>query len=331
MPTIHWGIIAPGAIAVKFATALAAVPQARLQAVAGRSRQRAEDFATRFQAARVHDDQAALLADPDIQAVYIASPHPCHHAMTMAALRAGKAVLVEKPIGLNRHQVAEMVALAGERRVFLMEAMWTRFLPVMERVRSWLADGAIGTVRQIQAAFGFRCGWNPVSRLLDPALGGGALLDVGVYPIALALDLFAEPPTAIRALAHRGETGVDEQTAILLSFPAGGLGVLTCAVRTTCDHRAEICGTEGRIVIEPPFWRSTAATLLNPDGSPREQFSQPHRCNGYEYEIEAVHEALAQGLIEHPRCPHQDSLSVMEICDEVRRQIGLRYPEEDRP
>ncbi|TVR47097.1 MAG: gfo/Idh/MocA family oxidoreductase [Planctomycetota bacterium] len=325
MTSIAWGILAPGNIASTFATALAGSAGGHLEAVAGRDHGRAQAFAEQHGARRAHASVDALCADTAVQAIYVASPHPYHHAMATAALNAGKAVLVEKPICMDQAQCAELVALARQQGCFLMEAMWTRFLPIMERMRAWIAAGHIGEPRLLQASFGFRCGGDPEHRLLNKALGGGALLDVGVYPLALALDVFQAEAELVSAAAHLGASGVDEQTAICLRFPGGGLAVLDCAVRTTTEHRAVIYGTEGRIDIPAPFWRGTQIRCLAADGSERDSLDQEHAVNGYEYQIQAVHAALAAGQGEEPRCSHADSLALLGLCDQIRAQIGLTY------
>lgn len=328
---VRWGIIGPGNIAHKFAAGLRAVDGATVAAVASRDPRRAAEFARTHQVARVHEDYAALAADPDIDAVYIATPHPFHAEPARRCLREGRAVLVEKPLTTSAATATELIECARASGVFLMEAMWTRFLPMMQQVRAWVTAGRIGEVRMLRASFGFRAGVDPASRLFSPALAGGGILDVGVYPLALARDLIPGEPSTIAASGHLGATGVDEQSAVLLGYPGGELALCDCAIRTAGPHDAQIRGTDGRIDIPTPFWAGTTAVLYDAGGAEVERFAQDHLENGYEYEAMAVAEALAAGWLEHPRAPHADTLAVLAIVDEARRQIGLRYPfEEER-
>ncbi len=319
----RWGILGPGKIAHRFADALAILDDHHLVAVAGRDASRARDFARHHGAARAYDSFDALLADAEVDAVYVATPHSHHCEATIACHQAGKAVLCEKPLAVNLQQVEAMIAAARVADRFLMEAMWTRFLPVYQEVRSWLSEGAIGEPRMLQASFGFCTGWDPTGRVLDPSLAGGALLDVGVYPVALALWIFGRPPAEIRALGHLGETGVDEQTGILLRFDRGELAVLDCAVRTVTRHDAELFGTEGRLRIEN-FSRATTAHLEA--GDRKETRVCQLRANGFEYQAEEVARCVRAGHRESPEMSHRMSTEIMAVMDEVRRQLGLRYP-----
>jgi predicted dehydrogenase len=201
-----------------------------------------------------------------------------------------------------------------------MEAMWARFNPVTVQVRRWIAEGRIGEPRMLAVDFGFRSAWNPEGRLLNPALAGGALLDVGVYVLAYASMIFGRP-AEIRATAHIGETGVDEQTAMVLKYPGGQLATLTCAVRTPSPQAARIDGTEGAIEI-PAFWRAPAARLILPNQDPVEATGD----FGFRYEIAEAMSCLAAGQTESPNMPLDETLAIAETMDEVRRQIGLKYP-----
>lgn len=222
MTRTRWGIIGTGNIASQFARGLALLDDAELVAVGSRTAESAHEFGERFGARTRHASYADLASDPDVDAVYIATPHPLHLENTLLGLEAGKAVLCERPFAINAHQAEVMIATARKRGVFLMEAMWTRFLPHMVRLREIVASGAIGELRMLQADFGFRTSFNPQGRLFDPALGGGALLDVGIYPISLASMLLGTP-TRVTSMAHLGATGVDEQSAIILGYGGGQL------------------------------------------------------------------------------------------------------------
>ena len=322
--TIRWGILGPGGIAKSFAADLAKVPDAALVAVASRSRQRAEAFAEQFGVQRAYDDYEALMADPDVDVIYIATPHPFHHAQTIACLEHGKAVLCEKPLAVNAQQVQEMIDCAAANGRFLMEAMWTRFLPVIETVRTWLTAGRIGEVRMMVADFGFAAPWDPEHRLFALELAGGALLDVGVYAVALAAMVFGGPPRDIQAAASLGETGVDEQTAMLFAYEGGALAQLSCAIRTDLPKVAWIAGTKGIIRI-PTFWHPTEATLTVADESPVQTTGE----EGYHFQAIAVMDALRAGSLACEQMPWAESLQIAQTMDAVRERIGVKYPMEE--
>ena len=321
---IRWGILGLGTIARAFAIGLTAVPEAKLVAVGSRSVFKAKEFAKEFGAARTHGSYEDLAKDPEVDAIYIATPHPMHKDDAILCLNHGKAVLCEKPFCVNAKELEQVVAVARAKNVFLMEAMWTRFMPVMARVREWLAAGRIGEPRLVTADFGFRCAWDPQSRLLAPALAGGGLLDVGIYTVAFTSMVFGPKPSRITGFAHLGETGVDEQAAFILGYPGGGLASLTCAVRTNTPHGARIDGTEGRIDIPAPFWKATRAVLTA--GGHSETIDAPHKSNGYEYEAMEVGRCLRAGLKESPIVTLDESLALMRVLDQVRGQFGLKYP-----
>ena len=324
---IRWGILGTGRIAAKFAEGLAVLPDAELVAVGSRSQDTADAFAERFSIPRRHPSYADLAADPTVDVIYVATPHPLHKENSLLCLNAGKAVLCEKPFTINATQAEEVIRCAREKRLFLMEAMWTRFLPVMVKVREWLSAGAIGEPRMVSADFGFRAGFDPKGRLLNPSLGGGALLDVGVYTVSFASMVFGGPPCDIAALAHLGETGVDEQSAMVLRYGRGQLAVLSCAVRTSTPQEARIVGTEGTIRIDPPFWHSARATLsIAQQGD--EVAEMPFDGNGYNCEAAEVMNCLRAGKLESNIMPLDETLTIMKTMDAIRKQWGLRYPME---
>ncbi len=322
---IRWGILGTGNIAKQFAKGLASAPEAQLVACGSRSAASAEAFAKEFPC-RAHGSYAALCADPGVDAIYIASPHTGHREHALMAIAQRKAVLVEKPFCVNAAETAVVVAAARAAKVFCMEAMWTRFLPTVRQAATWLDAKAIGDVRLVTADFGFRCGWDPASRLLDPKLAGGALLDVGVYTVAMAAFALGAAPTTIRASSVLGATGVDEQTAVSLGWANGSLANLTCAVRLNTRQDAIIYGTDGRIEL-PDFWHGTKA-VLHQDGKPAQALELPFLGNGYTHEALEVGRCLRAGLTESPVVTLDESLAIMRILDECRRQIGLSYPSE---
>jgi predicted dehydrogenase len=315
---LRWGILGTGRIAKTFAGALAVLPEMELAAVGSRSAVSAAEFAATFRVPRVHASYASL-AKEDVDAIYVATPHPYHAENAILCLRAGKAVLVEKPFAMNEREAKEMVDVARQEKRFLMEAMWTHFLPAIVEAEERVKKGAIGELLMVQADFGFRAAFDPKSRLFDPALGGGSLLDVGVYPVSLAQRLLGEP-TAIRSAAILGKSYVDEQASMILEYAGGRQALLASAIRTETSHAATLSGTEGRIRIEAPFWKSQRLTVKD------ETLELPFRGNGYTHQAIEVARCLVEGRLESPRMSHAFSLSVMRTLDAIRKPWGLRYP-----
>ena len=321
---IKWGILGPGNIANQFAKGLSVIPDAKLVAVGSRSIDRANSFADKYDVKRRYGSYDDLANDPEVDAIYVATPHPYHKEYAILCLEAGKAVLCEKPLTVNSKQAKEVIDCARKNKKFLMEAMWTRFLPAIVKVREWLAQGAIGEARIITADFGFRSGWNPNGRLLNPELAGGGLLDVGTYTVAMAYMVFGGAPSQVTSMAHIGESGVDEQAAMLLGYDKGQLAILSCAIRTNTPHDAKILGTDGHIII-PGFWHTTSATLYAAGKEP-EKFESPLLGNGYNYEAVEVMNCLRAGKLESDVIPLDESLSIMQTLDKIRSQWGLKYP-----
>lgn len=322
--TFRWGILGPGSIAQKFAHCLESIEDAELTAVASRSMARAVAFADEFHVPSRYGSYAELAHDPNIDAIYIATPHTLHREHTILCLEAGKAVLCEKPFTINANQAAEVIRVAKRRGVFLMDAMWTRFLPIYTIVREWLGAGAIGEVRLLQASCGFRRPWKSEDRQVNLLSAGGALLDVGVYPLALASSVFGTPPQRFESISHVGSTGVDEQAGMVLGYGDGRLGIFSCAVRTPMPHDAWICGTKGKIHI-PDFWRATRAALL-PDNGTQTFEERPFNANGYEYEAAETMRCVRQGQLESELMPLDETLQIVDTMDRIRAQWGLAYP-----
>lgn len=323
---IRWGILGTGSIAEKFATGLASTPGAMIAAVGSRTQARAEEFAARFDIPRRYATYEALVADPAVDVIYVATPHTRHRDNTILCLEAGKAVLCEKPFALNAGQAAQMIATARAKGLFLMEAMWSRYYPAMVRARELLAAGAIGEPRILQADLGFRATVKPASRLFNPTLGGGALLDIGVYPVSLASMVFGTP-SAIASHAHFGETGVDEQNAMTFRYSGGQLAVLSSAIRTQTPHEATIMGTEGMLRIGPDWHKPNRVSLTKP-GQAEEIMSLPFEGNGYNYEASEVMNCLRAGKLESAIMPLDETLAIVQTLDTLRAQWGLRYPGE---
>jgi predicted dehydrogenase len=321
-----WGIIGPGKIANKFASALPLAGNARLGAIASRDLARAEAFASTYGAEQIYDSYEALAADPGIDAVYIATPHGFHAEHTLLCLQKGKAVLCEKPMALNARQVGEMTAASVRHRVFLMEAMWTRFLPLMQQTMELIGTGKIGTVKYIRADFGFLSPFQPASRLYDLRLGGGSLLDIGIYPLFLCLQLLGKPD-GIRAAGQLAPTGADETCHAILQYLDGRSAVISSTLACQTTLTAEIAGTEGMILIPSP-WYKNDRLFWNRSGEQQQTIAVEPMVNGFEYQIREVTRCLDAGLIESPSMPHAFSLLMASTMDTIREQIGVKYPEE---
>ena len=324
---LRWGILGTGNIAKTFAQGLAVLPDAELLAVGSRSQVSADGFGDQFHVERRYASYAGLASDPDVDGVYVATPHSFHRDNSLLCLQAGKAVLCEKPFMINAAEAREVIEVARETGLFLMEAMWARFLPVLERVRQLLSDGAIGQVRILTADLGFRAPFDPQRRLFNPELGGGALLDVGIYLVSLASMVYGAQPSRISSMAHLGQTGVDEQSAMILGYDQGELAVLATAVRTRTPQWASILGTEGWIRIHSPWWRPTELTV-SIQGQEDQTVSLPFEGNGYQYEAAEVMRCLRAGKLESSIMGLDETLAIMGTMDQIRAQWGLRYPME---
>jgi predicted dehydrogenase len=324
--SIRWGILGCGRIAGLFAEGLQAVPDAELVAVGSRSAENAEAFGEKYGAARRHASYEALAADPDVDLVYVATPHQLHRESTLLCLNNGKGVVCEKPFAINSAETAEMIATAREKNLFLMEAMWTRFSPVMTAVRDLIASGAIGEVRMVSADFGFRATPPNPHRLFDPAYGGGALMDVGVYVTSFASMILGTPSRVVSQLTI-GEQGVDEQAAFILGYESGALAILSAAIRTSSPQVATVMGTDGRIDIHSLWWRPAAFTLVNPGKDPI-HFEPERTGNGYNYEAIEAGRCFREGLTESPVMPLDETVAIIATLDEIRRQAGIVFPME---
>jgi predicted dehydrogenase len=322
-PPFRWGVLAPGRIAHRFAQALDSVEGARLHAVASRSPERGRAFAQRYRAARQYDSYEALACDPQVDAVYIASPHRFHHEQVRLCLEAGKPVLVEKPFTVNAPQATDLIALAQTKDLFLMEALWSRFLPVHRRVREWLDQGAIGAIHLISSTFCFRAEPDPSDRKFSHELAGGALLDLGVYSVSLSQWATGENPSTVSALARLGATNVDELTAVTMVYAHDTVSQFTCSLLFDAVNDFLIYGARGHIRVQANFWESTRATLVV-DGK-ETVAALPFRRNGFEYQIEEAMTCIREGRRESKGMPLASTLSNLKTMDEVRRQIGLRY------
>lgn len=326
MSTVRWGILATGGIAATFTEDLKLLPDAEVAAVGSRTVESARAFADRHGIPRAHGSWAELAADPDVDIVYVANTQNAHYDAVLTCLNAGKAVLCEKAFTLNRAQAAKLVDLARERGLFLMEAMWTRCIPGVRKIMELVGGGAIGPVSSVHADFGIFAPVGPEHRLRDPAQGGGALLDLGVYPISFAHLLLGDP-AEVRAWARLTPEGVDENTGMILGYDGGAVAVLSCGLTANTPVTATISGPLGRIEVPGPFFRPATFVLHRSEAEP-ETFHVPYEGSGMLHEAAEAMRCLREGLLESPLVPWQTTLDVMGVMDEVRSQVGVRFPGE---
>ncbi|MCB2154807.1 Gfo/Idh/MocA family oxidoreductase [bacterium] len=325
---IRWGIVGTGGIAQAFAAGLSVLEDAELVGVASRTMESANRFGEKFNVPNRHVGTEALAADPDVDVVYIGTPHSMHKSDTLTCLNGGKAVLCEKPFAMNVAEAEEMIESAKSKGLFLMEAMWMYFFPMMRRVREIIASGTIGEVLQVQSNFCFRAERNPEGRLFSPALGGGALLDLGIYNVALGRMVFDRDPESIVSAAHIGPTGVDEHSSIIMTYDNGGMATGTQSISITADAGASIYGTKGSIKILPGFWNPDRI-FVNVNGRSEEELVCERTGNGYNYEAEEVMQCLSRGAVQSEVISWELTLANMRILDECRRQWGMTYPMEE--
>ncbi len=324
---IRWGILATGDIARQFAEDLRTLEDAELVAVGSRSQESADVFADKHNIPRRHASYQSLAEDPDIDIIYVATPHTLHKENAILCLESGKHVLCEKPLAINAHDAEMMIGCARERKLFLMEAVWTRFFPLMQEIRRLISENVIGQPKILTADFGCKADFNPQSRIFDPKMAGGALLDIGIYTLSLSSMIFGEP-SQVMSMAHLGETGVDERSGILLQFPGNEMSVLYSTNRSNTPNEAVISGNCGQIKIHSQWWRPTKATLSldGQDGSPLEMPCDD--AYGYKYEAEEVMKCIREGKTECEIMPLDETLSVLKTMDTIRKQWNLRYPME---
>ena len=323
MKNYKWGILAPGNISHKFVKGLTAIPNAELYAVGSRNLERAQNFANQYGFQKAYGSYADLVNDPDVEIIYVATPHPQHEEAVIKCLNKGKAVICEKPFAANLAQATRMAECARKNKVFLMEAMWTRFLPTICKVRELIADGAIGKVMHINADFCFRAGIDPNGRLFAPNSAGGSLLDVGVYNISFCSMIFGKQPDRVQSYMNIGTTGVDETASVLLSYNEGGSANLLSAIRLNTPHDASIYGEEGFIKL-PGYWCGNTVLLSNKDGY--QEIKLPFESSGYQFEAIEVMECLDKGLLESPVMPLDETLNIMKTLDKIRGDNNLVYP-----
>ena len=334
MKSFGWGVVGPGKIAHKFAEAVQRSEGMRLAAVAGRDQGRASTFAAKWALDRGTAQAAAgleaMLSDPGVDAIYVATPHAFHAEAIRRALEAGMPVLSEKPLVPDLASGSALVELARQRRVFLMEAVWTRYLPIYGVVARWLREGAIGRLRAIQSAFCFNLPYDPAHRGYDPAQAGGALLDLGIYNLTMtrwSMQAATGACPALQSLQARatlGPTRVDHRLDATLEFAGGVVSQFICAFDTTADNTLRILGEDGSIVV-PDFWQATQARLRRASGGDFTEV-RPFRVNGFEYEVEEAVRVIREGGLESAAIPLDETLETLRWMDRIRAQVGVRYP-----
>jgi predicted dehydrogenase len=319
----RWGILGAGRIAEKFATALQATERAQVYAIASRDLSRSKAFAGRYQATRYYDSYEQLVTDPEVDIIYIATPHAFHCEQTLLCLRHKKAVLCEKPMSLSYEQTSKMAAVARQQQVFLMEGMWSRFMPSINKAKELIEAGSIGILQHINCDFGFAAPFNPQGRLYNKTLGGGAILDVGVYAVFLASYLFGEP-SSIQSHSRLTVTGVDEYSNVILQYPGGQTAHLFTSINLQTPICAHLLGSKGRIELPAPWYKTTDLTIHLHSGE-KQQLHFPHESNGFEYEIREVTDCLDNGFQECPAMPLDFSLSLSKIMDTLLQQAGVHF------
>lgn len=325
-PQTRWGILGTGAIAAVIADDLKHVDGARTVAVASRDLPRGEAFAAEHGIGRAYGRYADLLADPHIDVVYLAMPHAQHHLLASQAIAAGKNLLVEKSFTCSAAATADVIRQARAAGVFMMEAMWLRFQPAMTEVRRIVDAGEIGEIRCFQADLGFPTEAAPDHRLLDPAKGGGALLDLGVYPVSFA-QWFLGPATSVRATGRIGETGVDVEAGLLLDYPGDRHAVISCSLTSASPGQAAVVGTAGRILV-PPRFHHPAQVRVERLGEPVQTLDNTLVGRGYAHELAHVGQCLADSLTESPVMSWDDTQQVMDVLDAALTELGAPHVDE---
>jgi predicted dehydrogenase len=325
---INWGIIGLGKIAHKFANDLKYVPNAKLHAVASTDNKRSTEFARQYNVPYNFSSYEALLNCPHLDVVYIATPHTSHYTNTLMCLRKRIPVLCEKPFGMNAQEVKIMIETARNNQTFLMEAMWTRFVPTFQKAMDIIKNGVIGQPLSMKADFGFHAPFDAQSRIFNKDLGGGSLLDIGIYPIMAALTIFGKPDK-ISALATMSETQIDETCAVNFQYPNGAIAMCHSTIKAHTNIEAYIYGEKGVLYIHPRFHHSKALTVTLNSGQ-EESISMPFEGNGYQFEAMEVNNCLKNSRLESKIVSHQFSLDLIETLDAVRKEIGLVYPNHDK-
>jgi dihydrodiol dehydrogenase / D-xylose 1-dehydrogenase (NADP) len=323
---IRWAILGAGKIAHKFAQDFATTSNAELVAVASRDMHRAKEFSDQYNIPNTFTYEQ-LYKSNLVDVVYIATPHNFHYEQCLSCMENGKAVLCEKPVTINDGQFKSLVTLANKRKVFFMEALWTYFLPSLLKAKEWIENGRIGKLKLIQADFGYAMEFNPAGRLFNPHLAGGALLDLGIYPVAFSAFFLGGKPDSVKASAYLGKTNVDETTSILFQH-SGISSVLFASMAIKSINKGYLFGEKGYIEL-PDFFKAFSAGLYSSDHKLIESFHDERTTWGYNFEIQHVTDNIAKGILESNVVTHDRSNEIQELMTEIRRQIGLVYPMEE--
>jgi predicted dehydrogenase len=323
--SLRWGILGTGWIASQLTQDVLATGMT-ITAVGSRTQESADAYAAKYGIPTAHGSYEALAEDPNVDAIYISTPHPFHHENALLALNAGKHALVEKVFTMTAAEAREVVELAASKNLVVLEAMWTRWLPHMIRVREIIAAGTLGDVRTVIADHNQDLPDDPTHRILDPALGGGALLDLGIYPVSFAWDIFGKPSSINAISSPTKSTGVDRQTAVLLGYEDGQQAVLHSALDALGPNTAAVIGTAGRIEIDSVWYSPTTFTVFDEKNAVIERFDQPVVSRGMQFEALALEAIVAAGALGGIELPPSETVAIMETMDEIRRQIGLVYP-----
>ena len=323
---IRWGILATGWIAELFVKDLLLTGH-MVTAVGSRSQASADRFAVTFGIATAHGSYEALAADPNVDVIYIATPHPQHAAAARLALSAGKHVLVEKAFTLNAAEAAEIVTLGASKGLVVLEAMWTRFLPHMRRIRDIIAAGTIGEIRSVTADHRQKLPDDPKHRLNALELGGGALLDLGIYPISFTWDMLGQP-SSIKAMATFRDTGADAQVATVFHYASGAMATTLSSSDSAGPNRASVVGTRGRIDIDRVWYAPTTFRVYDNSNTVIETFEAPVEGRGMQFQADEAERLITAGQTAGDILPPAQSVQIMQVLDEIRAQIGLRYPGE---
>ncbi|PML05583.1 dehydrogenase [Vibrio breoganii] len=321
---INWGIIAPGRIANRFAEAFSVINDGRLYGVASRRRPNAESFAKQHNITHVFDSYAELINCPEIDVIYIASPHQFHFDTAKQCLEAGKAVLCEKPLTVNASQAKALFQIAKDNNVFLMEALWSRFLPTWLEVKRWVEEGQIGQLENIHSTFGFKAERNYEDRLFNPKLAGGVLLDAGIYNISLTQYLAKREPQSISSHVFVGETNVDERCSATLDY-GDFTSQFTCSFRSNLDNSMTIYGSDGKITIDGAFWDATKATLEVYGNDPI-ALNLPHEGSGFEYQVREVQSCLREGKLFSEVISPEQTIATLRLIDEILNRVSIKHP-----
>ena len=324
---LRWGILGTGWISTQMTSDLILTGHA-VTAVGSRTQEAADAFAATHGIPTAHPSYEALVADPQVDVIYVGTPHPYHYDNTVLALNAGKHVLLEKPFTLNAAEAQKLVDLAASKKLVVLEAMWTRWMPHMIRIRELLAAGALGELRSLIADHDQKLPTNVEHRIRNPDLGGGALLDLGIYPISFAWDVFGEPSSIYALSSPTPVTGVDQNDAIVLGYPSGTKAIINTVLDAAGPNTAVLVGTEARIEIDPVWYNPTSFSLIAPDGTVLERFEQKVPGRGMQFQADELERLVAAGELAGTILPPSQTVAIMATLDEIRSQIGLRYPGE---